>query len=143
MKINVYKQFFIQSKVLLQIFPLIFYLKISSDTLENVDDVNSIVDTILKLRQDHLTLTSELNKTNDKMHVENEKLLLNIHQQQSTIDEYIQTNNQLEKRLVDNEQQIINLKQEIQDNIHQYQRLQNEYQLYKEDNQIKKSKKSI
>ncbi len=77
------------------------------------------------------------------MHVENEKLLLNVHQQQSVMDEYIQTKNELEKRLFDNEQQLINLKQDIEEKNIQYQRLQNEYQLYKEDTQTKKSNKSF
>ncbi|CAF2984981.1 unnamed protein product [Rotaria sp. Silwood2] len=103
------------------------------DTLENVDDFNSIVDTILKLRQDHLTFTNELSQHKDHMHIENEKLSLNIHQQQSIINEYIQTKNDLEKRLFDNEQQLINLKQELNEKNNHYQHLQNEYQLYKEE----------
>jgi hypothetical protein len=111
----------------------------SLDTLENVDDINSIVDTILKLRHDHITLTSKLDHNNEKMHVENEKLLSNIHQQQSTINECMQTKYELEKRLFDNEQQILNFKQQIEENTHQYQRLQNEYHLYKEDTKSNKS----
>ncbi|CAF1138756.1 unnamed protein product [Rotaria sordida] len=103
------------------------------DTLENVDDINLIVDTILKLRQDHLIFTNQLTQRNEYMHIENEKLLLNINQQQSIINEYIQTKNELEKRLFDNEQQIMNLKQELNNQINQYQHLQNEYQLYKEE----------
>jgi chromosome segregation ATPase len=111
------------------------------DTLENVDDINSIVDTILKLRQDHMKLTSELNQRNEQMHVENEKLVGNVHRQQSIINEYIQTKTELERRLLNNEQELRNLKKEIEDKNDQYQRLQNEYQLYKEDNQTRKSKK--
>lgn len=103
------------------------------DTLENVDDVNSIVDAISKLQQDHLTLTSELNQDNEEIHHENEQLLLNIQQQQLTIDEYIQTKNEFEKRLFDNEQELNKIKQDLQEKIHQYQYLQNEYHLYKED----------
>jgi hypothetical protein len=111
------------------------------DTLENVDDVNSIVHTILKLRQDHLTLTNKLNQLNEKVYTEKEELLLNIHQQQSTLNEHRETKSELEKRLIDNEQQIINFKQEIETKNDQYQRLQNEYQLYKDEYQIKKSNK--
>ncbi|CAF4743376.1 unnamed protein product, partial [Rotaria magnacalcarata] len=68
-------------------------------TLENVDDINSIVDTILKLRQDHLRLTNELNLRNEDLHEENEKLLSNIQQQQIAINEYINMKDVLEKRL--------------------------------------------
>lgn len=143
MKINDYKQFFRQLKVRKIFFLIFFSILKSLDTLENVDDINSIVDTILKLRHDHLTLINELNQRNVQIQIENEKLLLNIHQQESTINEYIQTNNELEQRLIDNEQQFINFKKEIEENIDQYQRLQNEYQLYKEKNQAKTSKKSF
>lgn len=107
------------------------------DTLENVDDINSIVDTIVKLRHDYFISITELNQYNEKIKIENENLLLNLHEQESRINEYIQTKNQLEKRLIHNEQQIINLKKEIEENNNQYQSLQNEYQLYKENNQIK------
>jgi hypothetical protein len=89
-----------------------------------------------------MKLTSELNQRNEKMHVENEKLVGHVHRQQIIINEYIQTKTELERRLLDNEHELRNLKKEIEDQNDQYQRLQNEYQLYKEDNQTRKSKKN-
>ncbi|CAF3486805.1 unnamed protein product [Rotaria socialis] len=103
------------------------------DTLENVDDINSIVDTILKLRQDHLRLTNELNLRNEDFHEENEKLLSNIQQQQIAINEYINMKDVLEKRLFDNDQQIMHFNKELQEKNNQYQRLQDDYQSYKEE----------
>ncbi|CAM4789639.1 unnamed protein product [Rotaria magnacalcarata] len=103
------------------------------DTLENVDDINSIVDTILKLRQDHLRLTNELNLRNEDLHEENEKLLSNIQQQQIAINEYINMKDVLEKRLFDNDQQIMHFNKELQEKSNQYQRLQDDYQSYIEE----------
>ncbi|CAF3485308.1 unnamed protein product [Rotaria socialis] len=103
------------------------------DTLENVDDIDSIVDTILKLRQDHLRLTKELNLRNEDFHEENEKLLSNIQQQQIAINEYINMKDVLEKRLFDNDQQIMHFNKELQEKNNQYQRLQDDYQSYKEE----------
>ena len=74
------------------------------------------------------------------MQRKNETLSSNIHQQQMTIDEALQTKHELEKRLFVDEQEISNFKRQIEEHIHQYQRLHNEYEVYKEDNQIQKSK---
>lgn len=111
------------------------------DTLENVDDYNSIVDAILLLRQDHIIFTEELNQRNEHMRIENEKLLANVQEQQSLIHEYLQTKTDLEKLLSDNEQKFINLKSELEEKHHQYQVLNNEYQLYKDEHKTKISKK--
>jgi ABC-type phosphate transport system auxiliary subunit len=109
------------------------------DTLENVDDIHSIVDTILKIRQDYFILKQH----HEQIKIENEKLLLNIHQQKNIIDEYIQTKIELEKRLINNEQELNNFKKEIEENINRYEHLHNEFQLYKENHQMKTSNKSL
>ncbi|UJR14143.1 hypothetical protein I4U23_001137 [Adineta vaga] len=103
------------------------------NTLENVDDINGITDAILQLRQDQMIITSKLHEKHEQLNKENEKLLLNIQQKQIVLNECNQTKNQLEKRLIDDEQQLRNFKQEINEKNEQYQQLQNEFQSYKEE----------
>ncbi len=107
------------------------------DSLENVDDIHSIVDGILKLHQDLLILHQQ----NEQIQIENKKLLLNITQKENIIRENIQIKNEFEKRLIDNDQPLINLKKQIEEHIEQYQKLQKEFHLYKEDHQTKTSKR--
>ncbi|CAF1103599.1 unnamed protein product [Adineta steineri] len=109
-------------------------LQTIKDTFENVDDINSIVDIILKMQEDHQIL----NHRYEQMDRENEKLLIDIDQQQSIINEYNQTKNELEKCLFNNEQQIKNFEKEIQNKNELYEQLQDEYRLYKEDNENNK-----
>ncbi|CAF3945710.1 unnamed protein product [Adineta steineri] len=109
-------------------------LQTIKDTFENVDDINSIVDIILKMQEDHQIL----NHRYEQMDRENEKLLVDIDQQQSIINEYTQTKNELEKCLFNNEQQLKNFEKEIQNKNELYEQLQDEYRLYKEDNENNK-----
>ncbi|CAF5148278.1 unnamed protein product, partial [Rotaria magnacalcarata] len=73
------------------------------------------------------------NLRNEDLHEENEKLLSNIQQQQIAINEYINMKDVLEKRLFDNDQQIMHFNKELQEKSNQYQRLQDDYQSYIEE----------
>ncbi|CAF1099022.1 unnamed protein product [Adineta ricciae] len=114
-------------------------LQTIQNTLENVDDINSIVDAILQLRQEHLSLTTELNRKHEEINRDNEKLVLNMQQQQHLLDECNRSKSEFEKRLLDDEQQLRNLQRELKNKIEQYEQLQNEYQTYREENSVKKA----
>lgn len=86
-----------------------------------------------------MKFTNEINQRNERMHKENEKLISNIQQQQSTITEFMKTKEFLEKRLLDSEQESKTLKQELEEKIKHYELLKDEYQLFKDQHPSKRS----
>ena len=106
-------------------------------------DVRSVPDALAKIRADHSKMLDTLHQQNEQMQSENEELMLSIHQQENLVDEQRQIRSELERRLLDNEQQMNELKREVKDRIDHYERLQNEHRLYKEEYQIHQSNTTL
>lgn len=102
-------------------------------------DIRAVPEAMLKIRNDHTKMLNALQQQNEQMQIENEELILNIHQQESLVDEQRQMRSEWERRLLDNEQQINELKREIKDRTEQYERLQNEHRSFKEEHQLHQS----
>lgn len=107
--------------------------------MENIDDVYSIVDGIIQLQQDLLILQQRI----EQLQTENGNLLSNVNQQENIIKESMQMKNDLEKRVIDYEQLIIHSKRQIDEHIHQYEKLKRDYQIYREGHPIETSNWSL
>ena len=111
------------------------------DALGNADgDLHSLVQSIVKFRQDQTALIDELNQRQRTMQLENEKLLLDVQQKESIVREHQELKSELEKHQLGNEQHIVELKEAMKRQGEQYQHLQQEYQLYKDESERKQSK---
>ena len=62
-------------------------------------------------------------------------------QQESTIEENLQAKAGFDKRLIDTDQQLLNLRKQLSERCEQYQELQTEFQSYKDDHPITPSKR--
>ena len=112
---------------------------LSLDAFDDVTDIRAVPEAMLKIRNDHTKMLNALQQQNEQMQIENEELILNIHQQENLVDEQRQMRSEWERRLLDNEQQINELKRDIKDRTEQYERLQAEHRSYKEEYQVHQS----
>ena len=112
---------------------------LSLDAFDDVADVRAVPEAMLKIRNDHTKMLNALQQQNEQMQIENEELILNIHQQENLVDEQRQMRSEWERRLLEYEQQINELKRDIKNRTEQYERLQAEHRSYKEEYQVHQS----
>ena len=109
------------------------------DNFENIDDVSLIDEEILKLREENLSIDQYKEEIKEKT----KKLLENFQEKESLVNQSLQIKSDYEKRLIDYEQQIMNSKKDFEEQINQYQQLEKQFLLYKEENQAKKSRNTF